>query len=176
MGEKRKTPVTRKPPVLHIAHSAPPDARPASERKELARTLWVEHEATEREVCAACSISRGTLRAWRKTCGWDEERKRSAQALGSVAAALRKQLVALAGTLEQTGAGDVERIVALNQALRPCLENYAQARALDRDVDYKRIALRFLRGWVEFLKARDVEALRVLLPHLKAYSKEIALG
>ena len=45
---------------------------------------------------------------------------------------------------------------------------------LERDVDYKRLALRWAREFADYLSERDAKALEALAPYLKTFAAEIA--
>ncbi len=142
----------------------------------LAEELWVHAQASEKEVCGACDINATTLREWRRHFGWDEQRAAAAKRFGGLYALVQNMAAAIGDELKDAPPSDTGAIGALREELNGLLQTAERIRKLNRDIDYKRMALRYSRELTTHLKAKDPEALKALMPHLKAFTIEIARG
>ena len=143
---------------------------------QLARKLWVEVQATEKEVCAQVGITAKSLRRWRDWFGWDEQRKAQGAGMALLQASVTARLGKLAHGLENpdevSDGGFMDSLKEANQLLA----TIERIKKLDRDIDYKRLALRWSREFADYLTARDPAALEPLAPHLKTFAAEIVNG
>lgn len=138
--------------------------------------MWVELQCTEREICAAVGISPTTLRRWRDYGEWDRLRRDHTVSWQGLLGAVRRQIGALAADLDKADRGDPEHIAELGKALDKLLRAAERIRRVDRDIEYKRLALRFVRELLDRLRGTDPAALAMLEPHLRSFSVEIARG
>lgn len=141
-----------------------------------ARKLWVELQASEKEVCAQVGITPKTLRKWRDWFGWDEERKNQGASLADLLAGIRARFGQLAQDLEETRPTDAEKLGDVLKLANHLLTTAERIQKLERDVDYKRLALRWAREFSDYLTARDPKALEALAPYLKTFAAEIVRG
>ena len=142
----------------------------------MAREMWVVQQASETEVCKAVGIARNTLRKWRDHFGWDAERATHGKTLAGMMGAIREKLAAVIVQLEAVAANDLEKLAEVNALAAELLDNLERIKKLDRMIDYKTLALRWTREFVEHLKERDPAALKALAGHLKEFGMRIALN
>ena len=143
---------------------------------QLARKLWVELQCSEREVCAQAGITAKTLRAWRDWFRWDEQRKNQGASLATLLAGVRSRFGLLAANLDQVTPTDQEKLAEVLKQTNQLLATVERINKLERDVDFKRLALRWSRELADHLTARDPKALEALAPHLKTFAFEIVNG
>ena len=143
---------------------------------QLARKLWVELQCFEKEVCAQVGITASTLRSWRNYFQWDEQRQAQTSSAATLEAAVNARLGRLATDLENPDkASDGKFMESLKDA-NQLLATIERIRKLERDTDYKRLALRWGRELADYLTARDPAALEALAQHLKTFASEIVNG
>lgn len=139
----------------------------------VARRMWVEIGASESETCAMAGITSTTLFRWRKDNGWDELRQaaifRWADALSMLQGEVGGITKRLTERKDFTGEMLVEQLKLLDHALSAV----ERIKKIDRDVDYKRLAVKFMRGLTQHLGDKDPAALELLLPHIRNFTAEI---
>ncbi len=143
---------------------------------QVAGEMWVQAQASEKEICAACGISPTTLRRWRDWFDWDEARKQSARGYHGIYAAVQSQINNLAKSLNKVEPENLEGITDRRKELNQLLETAERVRKLQKDIDYKRLALRYTRELMDFLKRVNPEAHALMTEHLKAFTMEISRG
>lgn len=136
--------------------------------------MWVVHQATVAETCEAAEITKRTLQRWRDYGAWDKERETAVRGFAAVNSALLRDMTKLSEELAKLAPGDPEAINANALAMSRVLGNMERIRKMERDVDYKRMALAWTRGLIEHLRTQDPAALKTLQKHLRAYTVEIA--
>ena len=143
---------------------------------KLARKLWVVVQASETEVCAQVGITPKTLRRWRDWHDWDAERQAQGASLESLMARLRTRLGGLAEDFDAIVPGDSEALMANLKTANQLLCTVERITRIERDIDYKRLALRWARELADYLTERDPQALEQLAAHLKTFSMDIVRG
>ncbi len=138
-----------------------------------ARRMWVEVGATEAETCDMAGIASTTLRRWRDENRWDALRQaaifRWDDALSILQGEVGKITLRLKENLDEKGSILSEQLKLLDNAL----SSVERIKKIDRDVDYKRLAVKFMRGLTHFLGDKDPAALETLLPHIRNFTAEI---
>jgi transposase len=140
----------------------------------LAHEMWTEQCASIDQVADACAISRNTLLDWRQRYDWDVERRQAAQGWGKTLLVLRQALGR--ATERLTNDRGPAAIGKTLKTIERILDNASRIRKLERDVDYRRFGLRFVRDLTEYLAAQDMKALEALEPHVKPFTNRIARG
>ena len=141
---------------------------------KLAYDLWVLSQASEAETCHACKISAETLRRWRKYFEWDRERKQQAQGFAVMYLVIHKQIDALARKMDVAQDVDLKYINSLSKTLNNLLNHLERLKKIERNVDYKRFAIRWAREFVQYLEERDIEALKAVRPNMNGFVRKIA--
>jgi hypothetical protein len=168
--KRRKTSSQTRHPKPGAAEE--PITEPNAPTFALAHELWVEHLGSESEVSAATGISSTLLKTWRKQFGWDAERKSAGLSWGNAQTELRTHATLGAETFKY--APDRDHADQSTQRVSRAIEAAARINYVDRDVAYRRYALRFWRELMTYLETRDVAALQVLQPHIKPFTNLIA--
>ncbi len=138
--------------------------------------MWVELQASEQQVCAHVGIAPNTLRRWREEFGWDGERRNQGTSLAALLAGVRGRFGQLAADLEDVTPEDREELAEVLKQTNKLLATVERINKLERDVDYKRLALRWARQLSDHLTVRDPKALEALAPYLKTFASEIVRG
>jgi len=145
-----------------------------AESQRLARVLWVHDLASPAQVCAVVGISTATLAGWRERQGWDALRRDEGAAWGELRSPLRAvlpQLIARIGEAKE--AADVARLAGALKALLACAESL---RRMDTEREHRRVALRFSEGFEAYIVERDSKGAGNLVPHLRQFARQVALG
>lgn len=139
----------------------------------VARRMWVEVGATETETCQAAQITPTTLRRWRESNDWDALRTAAIFRWADALAELQERLGGIVDELRAADRKDADRVAELVKLMRDVLDAVERIKKIDRDVDYKRLAVKYMRELTRFLGDKDPQALERLLPHVRSFTTEV---
>ena len=158
--------------------SAGVGVRGASKRQTAKRlaaySLWVHHQATVQQTTKAVGITPTTLKRWRDYYSWDEQRRQSESGGAVLLAELHRKRAAFTEALQDTEVSDPEKVEELTKTLNAILDTAERVRRMERDIDYRRLALQWVQSLTDWLKEQDPKALKALQPHLRSFTNYIA--